>query len=233
MPTHLTYGAQISVEDALFSAYASENYGFVLGFPGVGLQFLDFEAGIDDDLNPNIAEIQTQGRSGPFLFHASGKNRKISFTVVFMDETRAGEAFARARILQALKLPWNRKNVEEPWVTELFPPPMLRLRIEQLDIDVKGHLTECATQYAAPLTSPAGIELGPKDQDPDFINVGGERVQNRTAYNGLGVPLGETARQLVPSYITCTCTFLVDDVGPGNDFQVDVFEIGRIDIGGD
>jgi hypothetical protein len=229
MPLHLTYGAQISVEDKLFSAYAEKQHGFTPGFPGVGFQFLDFEAGISDDLNPKLAEISPQGRAAPFIFASGPKNRRIEFTAIFMDETRAGEAFARARILQALKLPWHRENVNEPWVTEMFPPPLLRLTIDAAEISLLGHLSQCSVTYAAPLTAPEGYELGPKDQDPDFINVSrNPRARTVDAVYG-SVPGSSESRHLVPSYITCTCTFIGDDVGPGSDFSADVFETGRLD----
>lgn len=230
MPLNLTLGATIAVEDKLFSAYAEKQYGFIPGFPSVGFQFLDFEAGISDDLTPRLSDISPQGRAAPFVFSSGLKNRKIEFSVVFMDETRAGEAFARARILQSLKLPWWRENVNEPWMMETFPPPLLRLTIDALDIDLLGHLTQCATTYAAPLTAPAGLELGPKDQDPDFINVGTRSAGvSRIRPRGSAPSGGVESKHLVPSNITCSCTFIGDDSGPGSDFSVDVFETGRLD----
>lgn len=231
MPLHLTLGAQISVEDRLFSAYAEKQFGFVpgSGYPGVNFQFLDFEAGISDDITPRLSDISTRGRAAPFVFSKGANNRKVEFTVIYMDETRAGEAFLHARVLQSLKLPWNRENVNEPWLVEVFPPPLLRLRIAQADIDLLGHLTQCAVTYAAPLTAPQGLELGPKDQDPDFINAPKTDRRRDVASISNSVYGAADSRHLVPSYITCVCTFIGDDVGPGSDFSVDVFETGRLD----
>ena len=114
-------------------------------------QFVDYQAGIDDLITPNIPVINTQGRPIPYLMYASTENRRVSFRATFFDEDEPGESFRKARSLQALAMPWKATAPGDWYTDEYYPPPKLILALRKAEVAFTGFLMRVDVEFSNPL----------------------------------------------------------------------------------
>lgn len=192
---HRTRNAEIRVIDANFLRYVREPFDddWSAPIPTIGFQFLDFEGGITDSVNPGFTEMVPEARPTPYIFYGGGANPDIKFSCAFIDEDSAGEAFKLVRILSSLMRPWRRAFTSEPYLLEMFPPPLCRLKITPADLSVMGFLSECSVTYMVPLV----------EATPSFQNQRGFFERELEA-----LPF-DTEGQMVPSNIQCAVGFTV------------------------
>lgn len=140
-------------------------HGRMLGIPNrslfrgrIGFQFIDYESGIGDSINPRQETYSAVGRPSPYTIYAGSENRRISFTVTFIDEFvqgslgwNIGDSVRSARRLQSLMLPW-RDPTTEPYVVELKPPPAIRFTLTNADLTIDGFMTKADVVYLGPIS---------------------------------------------------------------------------------